>query len=104
MPFTEEERQRIREALKERGVPGICPVCQKGELWVSDYIAFVPVREKHAEVRGAGTIVEGLFPVGDLPCVVVVCAECGNTMLFHLSGLGLWDELVGGLEAARRGR
>lgn len=97
MPFKDEERRRIWEALRQKGIPEQCPVCKQGELWLSNYIAFVPVREKHA---GVGNAEIDLLPVGDLPCVLVVCPNCGNTLMFNLSALGLWDELVGKLEAA----
>ncbi len=99
MPFTEEERERIREALKERGVPEICPVCQKGELWVSSYIASIPVWEKYAEK--VETAEEFLFPRAALPCAVVVCPNCGNTLLFYLGSLGLWEEFVERREPVR---
>ncbi len=98
MPFTTEEREKILEALKQKGVPEQCPVCKQGELRVSNYIAFVPVRERHVEVGGNAEL--DMVPVGDLPCIIVVCLNCGNTLMFSLSRLGLWDEFVGELEAA----
>lgn len=98
MPFTAEEREKILEALRQKGVPEQCPVCKQGKLWVSNYIAFVPVREKHV---GVGRAELDMVPVGDLPCIVVVCSNCGNTLMFSLSELGLWDEFVGELEVAR---
>ncbi len=95
MPFTAEEREKIWHALRQKGVPEECQVCKQGKIWVSNYIAFIPVREKH--VNAGGGVEFDLFPVGDLPCIVVVCPNCGNTMMFSLSALGLWDELVGEL-------
>ncbi len=42
MPFGAEERKRIWDALRQKGVPEKCPICEQGELLVSNCIAFVP--------------------------------------------------------------
>lgn len=96
MPFTSEERGKISEALRQRGIPEQCHLCQQGQIRLPDYVAFVPVYEPNVP---GGKIEFGMFPAGNLPCLVLVCNNCGNTYSLNLKVLELWDEL--GLEEAR---
>ncbi len=36
MPFTPEEREKILEVLRQKGVSEQCPVCKQGELGESN--------------------------------------------------------------------
>jgi hypothetical protein len=45
MPFTADERKKISEMLREKGVPEKCPLCGQGEFRLPDSIAFIHVFE-----------------------------------------------------------
>jgi len=97
MPFTAEERRRISEVLRERGVPETCPLCQREKLRLPDNIVFLTVHEPHVPFGNIGTA--PFFPKAYMPCVILVCENCGSIYLLNLKLLGLWDELS--LEEAR---
>jgi len=100
MPFTTDQRQKISEVLREKGVPEKCPLCGQGEFRLPDSIAFIHVFEPSRTMETLGGQVEfSWFPAGSMPCIILICNNCGNTHLLNLKMSGLWDEL--GLEEVR---
>ncbi|MEJ7613133.1 hypothetical protein B0813_000019 [Candidatus Fervidibacteria bacterium JGI MDM2 SSWTFF-3-K9] len=99
MPFTTDERKKISEMLWEKGVPEKCPLCGRGKFRLPDSIAFIHVFEPGKTIETLGGQVEfGWFPAGSMPCLILICNNCGNTILLNLKVTGLWEEL--GLEKA----
>ncbi len=99
MPFTTDERKKISEMLREKGVPEKCPLCGQGKFRLPDSIAFIHVFEPGKTIETLGGQVEfGWFPAGSMPCLILICNNCGNTILLNLKMTGLWEEL--GLEKA----
>ena len=94
MPFTADERKEISEMLREKGVPEKCPLCGQGEFRLPDSIAFIHVFEPGKAMETLGGQVEfGWLPAGSMPCLILICNNCGNTLLLNLKVAGLWDEL-----------
>lgn len=86
MPFTDEMKQKIAEALTQKGVKSKCPVCQSEGLAIADLMGISLVQDIHGEPMSGG---------GGMPCAVVLCENCGYVLHFHLAALGLWNEIVG---------
>ena len=81
MVLTEEEQTRILARIKERA-PHLetCPVCGNHTWQVQDNYVLIPVPQE------AG----GTTPGGSgLPCIPILCSNCGNTLLLNLIILGL---------------
>lgn len=85
MPFTEDEKQKILATIKAQ-VPkiGNCPVCGNSNWTLADGYIQLPVQDKLGSVVLGGPV---------LPCVAIVCTNCGNTVLLNVFALGLKDML-----------
>jgi len=88
VPFTEDQRRRITEALKARTVATACPVClQHSPRTLVDGFVFLSLTPVSGQIPIAGA--------ASLPCVALVCQNCGNTDLLNALVLGLSDLFPG---------
>ena len=90
--FTEETRKEIIDALNQRLRPGKCPLCQTSAFTLADGFVPLALQEDFLAFRAGGPI---------LPCVALVCNQCGNTWLVNLLTIGL-GHLVEILQEAPR--
>lgn len=81
MALTEKEQTQILERIKERA-PHIetCPVCGNHTWQVQDNYILIPAPQE----AGRTTLGES-----GLPCIPILCSNCGNTLLLNLIILGL---------------
>ena len=87
MTLTQELLDRIAASIKDKtgGVVSTCPMCGHDEWTLADGYAAIAVGaapNSTAPYRGGGQV---------LPCAVVVCDTCGNTVFLNLYRLGLAD-------------
>lgn len=78
--LTQQAVEQINRALSLRNAPRPCALCQKPNTWVMTR-GFVTL-----------TLVGDMNVFGmaqDVPCVGLVCTNCGNTHLIDLATLGL---------------
>lgn len=93
MNLTHEQQQRILAAVQDRTQAfraGSCPLCRAKAWTVADGI----VRLNLGAVYG-----DPLFPASVMPCIALVCGNCGHTELLNLFSLGLED--IAGYAPAR---
>jgi hypothetical protein len=90
MPFTADERKKISEMLREKGVPEKVPVVWSGRIPLARLNRLHTC--KAMETLG-GQVEVGWFHAGSMPCLILICNNCGNTLLLNLKVAGLWDEL-----------
>lgn len=89
MPTQSDDLQRIIQAVQERAPGATCPFCRTNSFTL-------------AEGSVQMTVVPFHFPGGlplrfggpTMPCAVLVCQRCGNTILLNLMTLGLGDLLT----------
>lgn len=85
MNLTPEQQQRILAVFQRRTrIPeaGACPLCRHKAWTVADGIINLNI---------GATSSDPLFPVAVVPCVALVCGNCGHTELLNLFTLGLED-------------
>jgi predicted nucleic-acid-binding Zn-ribbon protein len=82
MPFTPEQFHKIVEALQGR-FKEECPSCAHKNFTVQDGLVMLGVQQQLGIVIGGPT----------LPCIPVVCTNCGFTLLFNAIVLGLGETL-----------
>lgn len=75
-----EERKKIVDALKARGV-GTCPRCSDSQWTVSEYTR-IGVQSTIRRNGGEGTTI---------PAIMIVCEHCGFISHHALQPLGLWN-------------
>ncbi len=87
MVFTEQQRDEIIAAFREKA-PAFkaCPVCGKKAFSLQDGMIPLTVQKE-----------PGVMSIGgpSLPCVGLICDNCGNTVLINLMILGLRHLLEG---------
>jgi hypothetical protein len=85
MPFSEAEMERIREALN-KAVPrwNVCQFCGSQSWIMSDEFTLLPIGKRRAP---GGSFDWSRTAVS----ISLVCAQCGNTLLFNAKVLGLGD-------------
>lgn len=85
MAFTDNEQQKILAAIQAK-VPQIknCPICGSVKWNLSVGVVTLSIQEQ------PGTIVLG---GPGMPCIPLVCLNCGNTVLLNMMVLGLKDML-----------
>ncbi len=90
MPLSQEEKERILQAVQQRvSQLGKCAICGHGQWTLADGYVVLSVQDNLA-----GALTGGL-PIGarGIPCVAIVCNHCGNTQLINVIALGLQDLL-----------
>lgn len=92
MGFSEEARKEIIGKLNDRVKMRACTLCQTNSWTLADGFAPLALQEDFAGLTIGGPA---------LPCVALVCNNCGNTYLINLINLGLRD-LVDRLQAAHK--
>ncbi len=89
MKLTTEQQQRILGVFQQRTqalFAGNCPLCRHKAWTVADGIINLSI--------GTGVTYPGygpVFPDTIMPCVALVCGNCGHTELLNLFSLGLED-------------
>ena len=80
MPLSENDRERIAEALKKAKVNLACPRCGHDHFTVADayFLHLMQQNPKHYAIGGRG-----------LPCAVTLCTRCGFVAEHSLGILGL---------------
>ncbi len=81
-------QQTVIEALQAKDLPKACPVCGQRSWVVAQGVTYL-------ELGVPGTRYTTGYREEAIPCVPVVCNHCGNTLLFNLIVLGIWDQLRG---------
>src|SRR3972149_4626219 len=83
MAFTPKEQQRILSVIRSR-VPALhgCAVCGHPNWTLADGIVAFAIQET-----------PGVFTIGGrtLPCVAIICNNCGNTHFLNVLVLGIGD-------------
>ena len=94
MAFTERQQAKVMEAIREK-LPhfGACNACHKGGWTLMDGFVHLQLSDDVLQVPQPGA--------SALPCVALLCNNCGNTMLFNIIMLGIGD-VFGVAEAAAR--
>jgi len=83
MPFTPEQNKGILDALNQKVLP--CSACGQSKTW--QLVHEGPVMVPLANSAASPLTSLGTGPV--LPCVAVICSNCGNTQFHHILKLGL---------------
>jgi hypothetical protein len=83
MPISGKQRDKVIESLRQQGVTGRCSACGNENWILPDWVTHVSVQEPSANLALGGQV---------MPCIPIVCSRCGNTLLFNLIVLGVWDE------------
>lgn len=86
MPLTKELKVEIANALQIRSLPGSCSVCGQNNWILNEYITYIDLSEPGGPITIGGQ---------SMPCAPLVCNHCGNTLLFNLVVLGVWDKIKG---------
>lgn len=85
MPFTHDQKDRVISAVSAKAPTlGACPVCAHPEWTLADGFIFLAIQEPSGPVVLGGP---------SMPCVALVCNNCGNTVLLNVMTLGLRDML-----------
>lgn len=82
MEFTTEVRDKIIQKLNEQQLYPSCPRCApRSSTWtlVDGYVA-LPIQKNFRSFNTFGQT---------LPCIALVCNNCGNTQLINLISIGL---------------
>lgn len=80
MSMTEEQRDRIVVALKERGVERPCEACGNSNFSLVEEVAQLMLSSR-----------PGLLTPQGIPAAVLACTRCGNLRFHALGVLGLID-------------
>jgi len=86
MAFSKEDRKRILEVVGQRApVQASCPVCGHSSWGLVEAPVAFPLQET-----------PGTFALGGrtIPCLVLICHYCGNTLFLNMLSLGLKDLTV----------
>jgi predicted nucleic-acid-binding Zn-ribbon protein len=85
LAFTEDEKQKLLAAIQAR-VPSIrnCPVCGNNNWTLANGYVQLPLQKEIGSTVLGGPV---------LPCVPIICTNCGNTVLLNAFILGLKDIL-----------
>lgn len=83
LAITPELKNKIIEKLNQRAPTAICPVCQRDRWTLSDGLTMFILQE-----QVPGIVIGG--PV--MPCIAIVCTNCGNTHFLNLFVLGVAEE------------
>jgi hypothetical protein len=81
LPFSSERKEEVRAAIVRKFNSSKCPMCQHREFDLLDYYVIHPMQ---------GAVDQGMLLGGPtLPCVAVVCRNCGHISFHALGTLGL---------------
>lgn len=78
--FSEETRNEILNTLHKRIKIPACPLCGTNTWTLADGFVALPLQEDFFAFAVGGPV---------LPCVALVCKNCGNTYLINLLNIGL---------------
>ena len=78
--FSGEIREEILRTLQERIKIQACPLCGTNTWTLADGFVALPVQEGFSAFEVGGPA---------LPCVALVCNNCGNTYLINVLNIGL---------------
>lgn len=81
--FTQEQKERIISALKERAPQaGACPVCHRTQWTISEGMVYLTIQQQTRSINIGGP---------GYPMAAIICTNCGNTQFLNLIVLGLKD-------------
>ncbi len=83
--FTADQQQKIAEALNAKNI-NPCPSCGKEKTWSVGPALVLLVLQPNPPL---GVSITGQ----SLPCIPLICTNCGNTMLHNAMTLGLGEVL-----------
>jgi predicted nucleic-acid-binding Zn-ribbon protein len=79
--LTEDDKKKIVDKLKEKGVRTTCPMCNNNKFVLADGYFSHPIQ---------GNIQSGLVIGGPaIPTIAIICTNCGFTSEHALGALGL---------------
>ena len=78
--FTEETRNEILNTLHKRIRIPACPLCGTNAWTLADGFVALPLQGDFSAFTVGGPV---------LPCVALVCNNCGNTYLINVLNIGL---------------
>ena len=97
--FSEQERTRILNVLRDKARrPVACPVCTSRKYTLVDGFVFLPIHARYQVLGWAPDPVKITSPSTTIPCIALVCNECGHTFLLNVITLGLQDLLPESLQ------
>lgn len=81
--LTEEQIQVVNDWIETKCNLKNCPLCASNNLQVEDYVGQLPVYSGSTQ----------RLPLTQLvyPYVIIVCNNCGNTILINAIAIGLMD-------------
>lgn len=80
MGFTEDDRSHILAALRSRIQTAECNLCRTTSWTLADGFVSVGIQNDLSSFQIGGP---------SLPCVALICNNCGNTCLINVMSLGL---------------
>jgi len=80
MGLPENFKEQVLNKLSERGVSRTCEICSKNNWTLVDQATSVPITDLSGGVR---------LPQPHIPCVSLICNNCGNVRLLALGALGI---------------
>lgn len=82
MKFNKEIKERIVQAIKEKGALNPCMRCGHPNFSLLDGFVNIPLAQE---------ILEGIVILSgtQVPCAIVICDNCGNISYHALGALGL---------------
>lgn len=79
MGLTDREKTKIQDALNDRGVRPVCPMCSKSQWTIADsFVMANPVS------LGGDTVLGG----GGIPMAQLICTNCGLVSHHAVGALG----------------
>lgn len=79
--MTEDEKNRLLAHLNNRWTSKVCPMCRKNN-WEVAGMHSVMLQESRRTLNLGGPL---------LPCAVVTCRNCGNTLFVNMIVAGVYD-------------
>lgn len=83
MAFSDADKQVILDAVRQRAPQiGVCPICRSPNWTIGTGFTLLTIQDATAGIVLGGPI---------MPCVSMICTNCGNTVLLNVLVLGLKD-------------
>lgn len=82
--LTTQQRETIADAIEAKGAARACQRCERPDFEIADSL-----------VSLTAVTTEGDTSTKALPCVVVMCTNCGHVVLHHIARLGVQGKLDG---------
>jgi hypothetical protein len=88
--FTADQQRKILEVLNGKKIRP-CAACGLKQTWqlVNDGVVNLPVNRPHLSGADVQAYVTPMFSNRGLPCIALMCLNCGNVQLHSVFQLGL---------------